>query len=155
MYSSKSKKLDDLRYAIGQVGDRSVNPDTFIQKVSELITNNYKLYTGIYYYRCSENAFHLYAQAGKKERQQKVDFGDNHLSLCAVRGDEQIYSLEEEGLEICFPCYKKHSLLGVFVVRVVDETQIDREDLDFIDEVSRYVSNRLAALDAFKESDKH
>jgi L-methionine (R)-S-oxide reductase len=142
MYRSKSDTLDEFRYQIGKYGDHAKVPKSFIQKVNRLITSEEYIYNGAYAYSCKSSAFHLVSQSGIPNFDMIVPFGDNHLSLCAIRGDIQVFRTDER-IQINVPCYNGHHLLGQLVVYSDQHHHIDQDDFDFLREVVEFVKIRI------------
>ncbi|WP_202076609.1 hypothetical protein [Caldalkalibacillus salinus] len=142
MQFSKSDTLDELRYEIGRCGDQNLNTISFIEHVNNLITANNPLYRSSHVYLCKDLAFTLLAHSGHVEPEQDVQFGNNDLSLCAIRGECQTFEYGD-WVKICFPCYHGHHLLGILVIYTDQYHLFDQDDYDFFSEVMTYVKNRL------------
>jgi L-methionine (R)-S-oxide reductase len=142
---SKSEVLDEIRLQIGRYGDISIGTLSLIEKVNQLIVYGKYIYKGSYFYSCVSNAFHLVAQAGEMKPKTTVSFGENYLTLCALRGERQVFKTYN-GTQIYVPCYKGHHLIGVLVVISDAHHKINQDDYDFLSEVVEYVKNKMIKL---------
>jgi L-methionine (R)-S-oxide reductase len=145
VHQSKSEVLDEIRLQIGRYGDISVGAQPLIEKVSQLIVYGEYIYKGSYFYSCKPDAFHLIAQAGEMKPKDRVTFGENYLTLCALRGSRQVFRTYN-GTQIYIPCYRGHHLLGELVVISDSHHDINQDDYDFLSEVVAYVKNRMMQL---------
>jgi L-methionine (R)-S-oxide reductase len=145
VHQSKSEALDEIRLQIGRYGDVSIEAQSLIERVNQLIVCGDYIYKGSYVYSCMSDAFHLIAQAGKMKPKDRVYFGENYLTLCAVRGRRQVFRTYN-GTQIYVPCYKGHHLLGVLVVISDAHHEVNQDDYDFLSEVVEYVKNKMIEL---------
>jgi L-methionine (R)-S-oxide reductase len=142
---SKSEVLDELRYKIGILGDLERDPTELIEKSISILVSRADLYSASQVYVCRENGFYLLAQAGGKQLKEKVEFGLNPHSLCAIRAKRQVF-IDETSAQIHIPCYIGHHLLGQLVVFTENTYHIDQDDFDFLREVVQYIKSRLILL---------
>jgi L-methionine (R)-S-oxide reductase len=142
VHRSKSEALDEIRLQIGRYGDETMGAQSLIERVNRLIVFDGYVYKGSYVYSCMRDAFHLIAQTGELQTKVKVPFGENYLSLCALRGRRQVFKTYN-GNQVYVPCYKGHHLLGELVVVSGPHQEINQDDYDFLSEVVEYVKNKL------------
>lgn len=141
MYDSKSDTLDEFRYQIGIYGEKIKETGVLLEKVTKLITTEKYIYRNVSYYTCERNGFYLLCRAGVDPQPETFPFGDNELSLCAIRGTNQMVN-KERGIDIYIPCYEKHHLLGILWVSSHHQ-EVNEEDCIFLTEVLAYLKRRI------------
>jgi len=142
MYYSKSDTLDEFRYQIGIYGEKIKEARKLITKVNQLITSEKYIYRNSCYYICKNNGFYLFSLAGYDPRPYTIPFGENELTMCAVRGSFQLVTTPQ-GTNIYIPSYDGHHLLGILWVHSDQEQDINEDDCIFLTEVVNYVNRKI------------
>lgn len=147
MYSSKSDTLDELRLKIGEYGDKMSEPVALVNHIIRLLVKSNYIFKSAYVYSCEQDGFYLYTKSGEEGCTHRVPFSNNPLSICAVRGTIQIIE-EQNGTSVLIPGYEGHHLLGILVIYTETFDEIDQDDIDFLNEVVKYVVHRLSELES-------
>ncbi|WP_088104949.1 hypothetical protein [Halalkalibacter urbisdiaboli] len=135
----KSELLDELRLEVGTVPDYAQTLHDFYVGIVEKLINRMSDRFTVCLYETTDKAFVLKVCAGTGKIKKYVAFGQDSLSIAAIRGG--LYFRQNKYFQFLYmPFYYQHHLKGQLVFQVPkDLYRITEDDLVFVKEVCHFI----------------
>ncbi|UCZ51881.1 hypothetical protein LGQ02_13560 [Bacillus shivajii] len=150
---NKSDLLDTLRLEAGRAYDYSSDSDDFIKKVVHAIyKNSGKICNvSVYEFNKKNHSYDSMFVLGDKKEKRKQPFGLGFIDLCSLKTS---FYLNNNGEQVTMaPVYEGKRLKFVLAFYVCEDVyKITSEDIEFIDELIRFIEARNSTFNRKEES---